>query len=52
LSSKAVTGTYYVCLDCGTEFAYNWERMAVVDAQPSGVKAFLFRDGKLKRKAS
>ena len=25
-----VTGTYVVCLDCGREFAYDWEQMKVV----------------------
>lgn len=24
------TGTYIVCIDCGSEFAYSWERMKVV----------------------
>ena len=23
------TGTYVVCLDCGKEFAYNWDEMRV-----------------------
>ncbi len=25
----AKTGTYIVCLDCGREFAYNWQEMRV-----------------------
>ena len=25
-----VTGTYVVCLDCGKEFAYDWQNMQVV----------------------
>lgn len=25
----ARNGTYVVCLDCGKEFAYNWEQMRV-----------------------
>ena len=25
-----ITGTYVVCLDCGREFAYDWERMRIV----------------------
>ncbi len=29
-SAASVTGTYVVCLDCGKEFAYDWERMKVV----------------------
>lgn len=24
------TGTYVVCLDCGREFAYDWQRMRIV----------------------
>ncbi len=24
------TGTYVVCLDCGKEFAYDWEQMKVL----------------------
>ena len=32
-SAAAVeTGTYVVCLDCGQEFAYDWEQMRVVSA--------------------
>jgi len=27
-----VTGTYVVCLDCGKEFAYDWQAMKVVEA--------------------
>lgn len=29
------TGTYVVCLDCGKEFAYDWQAMKVVEnAEP------------------
>jgi hypothetical protein len=31
------TGTYVVCLDCGTEFAYDWKKMRVlspIEKQP------------------
>lgn len=28
--AAAKTGTYVVCLDCGREFAYDWERMRIV----------------------
>jgi hypothetical protein len=24
------TGTYVVCLDCGTEFAYDWKKMRIL----------------------
>ncbi len=27
---RTKTGTYVVCLDCGKEFAYNWEEMRIV----------------------
>lgn len=30
--AAAQAGTYVVCLDCGREFAYDWERMRVVSA--------------------
>ena len=29
--AAALTGTYVVCLDCGKEFAYDWQEMKVVD---------------------
>ena len=34
----AITGTYFVCLGCGKEFAYDWENMRVIDPEPSRVK--------------
>ncbi len=27
------TGTYVVCLDCGREFAYDWQQMRIVAPQ-------------------
>jgi len=27
-----ITGTYVVCLDCGKEFAYDWQQMKVVSS--------------------
>jgi hypothetical protein len=30
--AAAVTGTYVVCLDCGQEFAYDWQEMKLVTA--------------------
>ena len=27
------TGTYVVCLDCGKEFAYDWQEMRIVSAR-------------------
>jgi len=31
----SITGTYFVCLGCGKEFAYDWENMRVIDPEPS-----------------
>jgi hypothetical protein len=31
---NARVGTYVVCLDCGSEFAYNWEEMRVGEKVP------------------
>jgi hypothetical protein len=28
--AAALTGTYVACLDCGREFAYNWQEMKVI----------------------
>lgn len=30
--APGATGSYVVCLDCGREFAYDWEQMKVVSA--------------------
>lgn len=29
-NAAMATGTYVVCLDCGTEFAYDWKNMRVL----------------------
>lgn len=34
----AITGTYFVCLSCGKEFAYDWENMRIIDPEPGRVK--------------
>ncbi len=31
-AAASLTGTYIVCLDCGQEFAYDWNEMKLVDA--------------------
>jgi RNA polymerase subunit RPABC4/transcription elongation factor Spt4 len=31
----AITGTYFVCLKCGKEFAYDWDNMRVIDPERS-----------------
>jgi hypothetical protein len=28
--AASLTGTYVVCLDCGREFAYDWQEMKVI----------------------
>ncbi|MDT8068352.1 MAG: hypothetical protein ROO76_09335 [Terriglobia bacterium] len=30
VAAAGPTGTYVVCLDCGKEFAYDWEAMKVI----------------------
>jgi len=32
------TGTYVVCLDCGSEFAYDWKKMRILS--PSETQPF------------
>ncbi len=27
-----LTGTYVVCLDCGKEFAYDWNEMTIIES--------------------
>jgi len=39
-------GTYVVCLDCGKEFAYNWDKMRVGVTLPSNTDRLApFADG-------
>jgi hypothetical protein len=33
-ATVARTGTYVVCLDCGKEFAYDWQAMRVAELKP------------------
>jgi hypothetical protein len=33
--AASITGTYVVCLDCGQEFPYDWNKMKLVDAPGS-----------------
>jgi len=37
--AASLTGTYVVCLDCGKEFAYDWNEMKVVDANRANASA-------------
>jgi len=32
-SAARQTGTYVVCLDCGKEFAYDWQQMRIVSSR-------------------
>ena len=34
LATVSRTGTYVVCLDCGKEFAYDWQAMRVSELKP------------------
>lgn len=34
IAAASLTGTYVVCLDCGKEFAYDWQEMKIVE-EPS-----------------
>ena len=38
--AASVTGTYVVCLDCGKEFAYDWQEMRLVSShhKPEGLE--------------
>jgi hypothetical protein len=31
--AAALTGTYIVCLDCGSEFAYDWQAMKIISSR-------------------
>lgn len=31
--AASLTGTYVVCLDCGQEFAYDWNEMKLIDSK-------------------
>ena len=33
--AAALTGTYVACLDCGKEFAYDWQQMKVIPSPES-----------------
>ena len=34
--AAAITGTYVVCLDCGSELPYDWEQMCVLSPRAAG----------------
>ena len=33
--AASITGTYVVCLDCGQEFPYDWNKMKLLDGHDS-----------------
>lgn len=37
--AACVTGTYVVCLDCGKEFPYDWNKMKVLSPEPERANA-------------
>ena len=39
LSGAARNGTYVTCLDCGTEFAYDWKAMRIGQPVINGIAA-------------
>lgn len=50
--TTTATATYYVCLDCGSEFTYDWQAMEVVETQRSGIKSSRFVEEKVTSRAS
>jgi hypothetical protein len=36
--AASITGTYVSCLDCGKEFAYDWQEMKVIELVPKRFK--------------
>lgn len=48
----ALTGTYFVCVKCGKQFAYDWEQMKVIDPEPSPVRMLAAKAGLLASKPS
>jgi hypothetical protein len=48
----ALTGTYFVCVKCGKQFAYDWEQMKVIDPEPSPVRMLAVKAGLLASKPS
>lgn len=50
--TAAVTGTYYVCLDCGKEFAYDWHAMEVIANPQVRTKVTGLEGGKITTRAS
>jgi hypothetical protein len=47
-AAARVTGTYVVCLNCGREFPYDWERMKVLAPAAEPRRAPLAEPGYVK----
>ena len=41
--TAALTGTYVVCLDCGTELAYDWNAMMLLPANSANAHSYAKR---------
>ena len=41
----ALTGTYFVCVKCGKQFAYDWEQMKVIDPEPGPMRLLAAKAG-------
>jgi hypothetical protein len=39
IPAASLTGTYVVCLDCGQEFAYDWNEMKLIDPKAESTDA-------------
>jgi hypothetical protein len=37
--AASLTGTYVVCLDCGQEFAYDWNEMKLIEPKAEPAQA-------------
>jgi hypothetical protein len=37
--AASITGTYVVCLDCGKEFPYDWNKMKILPCESTPVLA-------------
>jgi hypothetical protein len=45
-AAAAGPGIYVVCLDCGREFAYDWQRMKILDSPAGSAKGLRAKPAK------
>jgi len=45
-AASSITGTYVVCLDCGTEFPYDWQQMKVLEGRAVRARALQAKQAK------